>query len=166
MSTDGLRHSIANRVLTLYLLDTNHCSRLIERDPVVRHRLQLLGKVQVATSVVVCGELTFMAENSEQKAANLLRVQVLLRGLEIYPIDREIADIYGQLKAEIIARYGPRERSRRRRTRIEEVGVSDNDLWIAATALRHGLTVVSSDSDFERMREVRAFPLDNWLSNI
>lgn len=150
----------------MYLLDTNHCSRLIERDPVVRHRLQSLGKVLVATSVVVCGELTFMAENSQHKAANLVRVQILLRGLEIYPVDREIADIYGQFKAEIIARFGPKEKSRRRTTKIQDLGVSDNDLWIAATALRHGLTVVSSDSDFERMREVRAFPLENWLSNI
>ena len=108
----------------------------------------------------------FMAENSEQRGSNLARVQTFFQDIRLYFMDEETADIYAQFKAQIIARFGPRERSRRRRTKIEEVGVSDNDLWIAATALRHGLTVVSSDSDFERMREVRAFPLDNWLSNI
>lgn len=146
----------------MYLLDTNHCSRIIQGDAVVLRRLQEKGNVLVATSVIVCGELLFMAENSQQKAANLTRVQAFLQGIDIYPVEREIAEIYGQFKVEIISRFGPREKSRRRTTRIEELGVSDNDLWIAATALRHNLTVVSADSDFERMRQVRAFPLECW----
>ena len=148
----------------MYLLDTNHCSRIIQGDPVLLRRLQELGKVPVATSAIVCGELTFMAQNSQQRAANIIRIQVFLRGIEIYPVDRETADIYGQFKAEIITRFGPRERSRRRTTKLEELGMSENDLWIASTALRHGLTVVSADSDFQRMQEVKAFPLESWLS--
>lgn len=104
-----------------------------------------------------------MAQHSQQRAANLARVQAFLEDIRLYFIDEATTDIYGQFKAEIIARFGPRERSRRRQTRIEELGVGENDLWIAATALRHNLTIVSSDSDFERMRQVRAFPLENWL---
>lgn len=104
-----------------------------------------------------------MAENSEQKAANKVRVQLLLRDIQIIPVDREIAEIYGEFKTEIITRFGPREKIRRRTTRLEELGIQENDLWIAATALRHDLTVVSSDSDFQRMGEVRAFPLENWI---
>ncbi|MBW4543398.1 MAG: type II toxin-antitoxin system VapC family toxin [Symplocastrum torsivum CPER-KK1] len=148
----------------MYLLDTNHCSRIIQGDTVLVRRLQELGKVPVATNVIVCGELTFMAQNSQQRAANIIRVQVFLRGIDIYPIDRETADIYGQFKAEIITQFGPRERSRRRTTKIEELGMSENDLWIASTALRHEITLVSADSDFQRMREVRAFSLESWLS--
>jgi tRNA(fMet)-specific endonuclease VapC len=148
----------------VYLLDSNHCSRIIEGDPVIRQHLQDLGQAPVATSIIVRGELMFMAQNSQQRTANLIRVQVFCQGINIYPLDRETADIYGEFKAEILARFGPRERSRRRRTRIEELGVGENDLWITATALRHNLTVVSSDSDFVRMQEVRSFSLENWLS--
>lgn len=147
----------------MYLLDTNHCSRIIQGDATVLHRLREKGNTIVATSVIVVGELVFMAENSQQKTANLKVVQAFVQSIYIYQIDKDIAEIYGQFKAEIISRFGSREKSRRRTTRIEELGVSDNDLWIAATAVRHNLTIVSADSDFQRMQQVRAFPLECWI---
>jgi predicted nucleic acid-binding protein len=78
---------------------------------VLRH-LQADTNVLVATSVIVQGELIFMAQQSEQQAANRERVEAFLR--------------------------------------------------IAATALRHRLTLVSSDSDFVRMREAMPFALEQW----
>jgi tRNA(fMet)-specific endonuclease VapC len=146
----------------VYLLDTNYCSLIIQGQQKLRDRLDELDDVLLATCVIVRGELIFMAQKSEQKAGNLARVQSFLEGILMYPVDDQTADIYGQFKAEIIEHLGPRERSRRRKATIQELGISDNDLWIASVALQHSLTIVSADSDFSRMKEVRTFPWETW----
>lgn len=104
-----------------------------------------------------------MAYNSEQRNSNLARVQIFLQDIGLYLVDEETAHIYGEFKAEIFARFGPKERKKRRKTQLEDLGISDNDLWIASIALRHSITLVSADSDFQRMAEVRALPLESWL---
>jgi len=144
------------------LLDTNHCSRILESDPDVLRKARESGETRLATSVIVRGELIFMAQHSERREINLARVLRLLEDLRVYPVDEATADLYGDLKARIFRRFGPRERGKRRRARIEHLGISENDLWIAATALRHGLTVVSADGDFKRIREVAEFSLEQW----
>jgi tRNA(fMet)-specific endonuclease VapC len=35
-------------------------------------------------------------------------------------------------------------------------------LWIAAIAIRHGLTLVSADSDFERVAQVEDLRVERW----
>ncbi|MBH8577089.1 type II toxin-antitoxin system VapC family toxin [Nostocaceae cyanobacterium CENA369] len=147
----------------MYLLDTNHCSFLMEGVPSVANHLRSLGQVQLATSVIVAGELRFMGQNSEQKAANLIKINAFLQRINLYGIDKETTEIYGDFKSEIIKQFGPKEKSKRKTTKLNTIGISENDLWIAATALRHSLIVVSCDSDFERMRQVREFPLSSWV---
>ncbi|MHC5818013.1 MAG: type II toxin-antitoxin system VapC family toxin [Nostoc sp.] len=147
----------------MYLLDTNHCSFLMEGVPSVANHLRSLGQVQLATSVIVAGELRFMAQNSEQKAANLIKINAFLRRINLYGIDKETTEIYGDFKSEIIKQFGPKEKSKRRTTKLTTIGISENDLWIVATALRHSLILVSCDSDFERMRQVLEFSLESWV---
>lgn len=147
----------------MYLLDTNHCSFILEGEPTVIENFRNRSNVTIATSVIVAGELKFMVQNSQQKRANLIKIQAFLQRIEVYPIDLAIANIYGEFKAELIQEFGPKERSRRKTTRLVEIGISENDLWIAATAMCYSLTVVSSDSDFERMRQVRDFNLESWV---
>ncbi len=146
----------------MFLLDTNHCSRLIDDDEAIQTRLQSVGDVIVATSVISQGELIYMARNSERQAHNLARIETFLKGIRIYSIDGETAQLYGEMKAELMRNFGPKERAKRRRTSTTQLGFDDNDLWIAAVAARHGLTVVSSDSDFRRMQPAISVAFEEW----
>ncbi len=148
----------------MYLLDTNHCSYLLDNHPIVVQKFAELGNEDTAvTCVIVQGELVYMAQKSERKAENLRRVEQFLEQIEIYPISEETADIYGKLKAAIIDHFGPKEKAQRRRVTIEKLGFQENDLWIAAIAKCHGFTIVSTDSDFERIKEVEELFVENWL---
>lgn len=146
----------------MYLLDTNHCSLLIEGNAGLQEKMRQNAGAFVATCIFVEAELLFMAYNSQQQEANLVRVQAFLNAIRVYGADQQTARFYASLKADFLARYGPKEKSKRRRTRIEQLGVGENDLWIAAIALRHGLTVVSIDSDFLRLQSVTPFLLEDW----
>lgn len=146
-----------------YLLDTNHCSRVIAGDPVLVQQLRAHQTQDIATSVIVRGELYFMVQKSKRQTENLRAVNALLERIAIYPIDTGIADVYGQMKGEIINRLGPKERVKRRKVTLQGLGFSDNDLWIAATALQHRLTLVSADQDFLRLQSVCSLALESWL---
>jgi tRNA(fMet)-specific endonuclease VapC len=69
------------------------------------------------------------------------------------------------LKSRIFDRFGPRERAKRQHTTMHDLGFDENDLWIAATAWRFDLIVVSSDSDFDRIAEVVPLGHENWLAS-
>ncbi|MEA2574197.1 MAG: tRNA(fMet)-specific endonuclease VapC [Chloroflexia bacterium] len=146
----------------MYLLDTNYCSRIIQGESGRITRFQGLSDLDVVTSAIVRGELVFMAENSEQRESNLARVILFFRDVGVYPLDDETAEIYGQLKARLARHFGPKDKSKRRGFTIAQVGLTDNDLWIAATAIQHDLILVSSDSDFQRIQEAWAFPVEAW----
>lgn len=146
-----------------YLLDTNHCSFLLRGHPGLIRKLRELGEAPAATCVIVQGELVFMAHKSDHPSTNEERVRQFLRGIAVLPLDRDTADRYGKLKAAVLERYGPREKVKRRRAQLRELGFQDNDLWIAALAERYELILVTSDSDFERLSHVGSFAIENWL---
>ncbi|PHM10390.1 type II toxin-antitoxin system VapC family toxin [Nostoc sp. 'Peltigera malacea cyanobiont' DB3992] len=132
----------------MYLLDTNHCSRIIFGETNIIRRLQEHIGLGVATSVIVQGELLYMVQKSSQQEANLRFVRTFLQTIDLYPINGGVADVYGSLKGEIVKHFGPKDKAKRRKFTVQDLGFSDNDLWIASTALHYNLTVISADSDF------------------
>lgn len=147
----------------MYLLDTNHCSLLLEAVPLVLERVAASDQ-PLTTSVIVRGELRHMVAQSEQRAVNAARLDTLLEQLPALPIDDAAADWYGEIKAALIRRFGPKERRKRRHTTVAQIGVSDNDLWPTATAKAHRATVVSADTDFQRIAEVTDLSVVSWLA--
>jgi tRNA(fMet)-specific endonuclease VapC len=147
----------------MYLLDTNHCSAIILGEPNVIRRVNEVGVEDIATCVIVQGELIFMMEKSQHKETNLARLTEFLEDIRIYYITEETAIIYGQIKAALFNQFAPKDKNKRRKTKIVDLGFDENDIWIAAVALQNNLTVVSRDSDFLRIQQVKTFSLESWF---
>ncbi len=147
----------------MYLLDTNHCSNIIFGNEAICKKLSIVGESLINTNTIVAGELIFMAQKSDKKERNLAKVYSFLADINLYSLNEDTADIYGSLKAKIINYFGPKEKAKRRKITINELGVSDNDLWIAATAIQENLIVVSKDRDFLRIKQVQEFNLESWI---
>nr|WP_293095834.1 type II toxin-antitoxin system VapC family toxin [Okeania sp. SIO2F4] len=113
-------------------------------------------------SIITYAELLYMTEKSEKVLENRRVVEAFLTSVDIYFIDEETAIIYSQLKASIFADFAPKDKNKRRRTSMSNLGFSDHDLWIVATVIQHGLTLVSADNDFQRIREVQPFSWESW----
>jgi tRNA(fMet)-specific endonuclease VapC len=147
----------------MYLLDTNHCSRIILGDNRVIQRASQEEPQNFCTCTIVQGELVYMMEKSQQREANLAILAEFLQDISIYSINEQTAKIYGQLKSKIFNHFAPKDVSKRRKATTVSLGFGDNDLWIAAVAIQHGLTLISSDSDFQRLQEVQQFPTGSWM---
>jgi tRNA(fMet)-specific endonuclease VapC len=146
----------------MYLLDTNHCSYIIDNHPSVIAAFQTHSEAHFGISVITCGELLYMTEKSARKAENLTAVRDFLDRIGLYLIDEETAAIYSQLKTTIFNQFAPKDPAKRRKASIQNLGFGDNDLWIAATAFQHNCTLVSADSDFTRMQQVCPLKLESW----
>jgi len=147
----------------MYLLDTNHCSLILDGDSSIEAKLAALGDTILATSVIVAGELSFMVENSERRDENKENIDSFLDEILMYSIDKRVANLYGVLKAGLLNKFASKERKKRRQWKLGKLGISDNDLWIAATALAHDLTIVSRDKDFTVIAKVAEIRTESWI---
>jgi tRNA(fMet)-specific endonuclease VapC len=112
------------------LVDTDVFSYLLKGDSrAALYKPHLQGKL-VALSFVTVGELQFWAINRKWGTRKLGDLSTRLRSVVIVPYDFAICETYGRLRA-----------------RLEASGkkVADNDLWIAACAIRHSIPLVSNN---------------------
>jgi len=131
----------------MYLLDTDTIVYLLKGHPGVRSNLALHADDVVGTSAITLLELYYGAFRSQQVAGNLARIRTLEKGVKIWDLGREMAEVFGVLKAEL-------ER--------EGIRLDDFDLAIAACALCHDLTLVTNNAaHFGRVRGLR---LENWAA--
>ena len=146
----------------MYLLDSTHCIMIMSNKESVLQRIESLIDTPISTCSVVIGELFFGAYKSDQTQRNVQLVEQFFNKMHIYLIDNETARIYGRIKAGIIDYFGPKDKNQRRIAKTEKMGFRDNDMWISAVAIQHDLTVVSADSDFQRLKLIEDLEVETW----
>ncbi len=148
----------------MYLLDTNHASRIMDgKDAALVGHIQAVNTSDLCLCPIVAGELVFMVEKSTRRNENQKQMDALIGLLHMLDVTEPVAREYGRLKMALVARFGPRARRGRAETTLRDVGVSDNDLWIAAVARHYGATLVSRDGDFQRIGDVVELRRESWL---
>ena len=91
-------------------------------------------------SIVTVGELeagVLLATDGAVRAQRLRRLAAVLAETTVVPIERAVAARYGELRAATSGRPA-------------------NDLWIAATALAHDLTLLTADERLAALPLIRA----------
>ena len=114
-----------------YLLDTNVIIALFAKDPRIHDRLETAEEVFVPS--IALGELYFGAYKSSKIADNLARIDEFALNNAVLSCDTAIAKKYGEIK-----------------NRLKEKGqpIPENDIWIAALAQEHDLTLITNDTHF------------------
>ncbi len=128
------------------LLDTNAISDLMRGHALILARIGQHTD-PITTSVVVAGEIRYgltrlpIGNKRTDLETRALRV---LANVRIEPITEPIADTYGRLRGLLDA---------------QGLSLDDNDLWIAASALRLGSLLVTRDQIFTRIPGLR---VEDW----
>jgi predicted nucleic acid-binding protein len=127
-----------------YLFDTNAISEALKPrpNPELTAWLRGLPREEQFTSAVVVGELYVAAYRLPARDRWLRRIDgVILPAMTVLGFDVDCAEEYGRLRAALERAGTP---------------IGDVDTQIAATALRHNLTVVTANvRHFQRVPDLR-----------
>lgn len=109
--------------------------------------VDLLKKaVEIGVSTVVLGELLAGFRCGTRMSENYRELELFLDSprVVILPVDEETTEFYARIFQEL------REKGR---------PVPTNDLWIAATAMQHGLVLATHDAHFSNMNGIATVDL-------
>jgi tRNA(fMet)-specific endonuclease VapC len=129
-----------------YLLDTDTCSACVKGHPAVVHKfLQYGGRLHVSTITVA--ELYAWVLRPGAAGQREQDLEELLQDVVQLPVDQPVARKFGEVRA---------------LQKSQGLATPVMDLLIAATALVHGLTLVTHNvSDYAN---VPGLPIDDWLA--
>ena len=162
--------------MQIYLLDTCIWSYWFnpntpQHERVLQHAEHFAHGSIIGMSVITCGEIEFgwrWQGNVEAAYRQFLEA----KNPKLFDIDKHVAAEYGQLKTLLLRAYSPWGKQGTPPPRLnqltdpvtaEELGVDENDLWIAAQAIVRNLVLVTNDR-LARIRAVAAdrLQIENW----
>jgi len=125
-----------------FLIDTNALIKLLARDPSLRWHMG--HDFRCFLSFISVGELYAGAYLSTRRTFNASEVRRICAEIPVVEWDFEIADHYGRIQAALRRKGQP---------------IPQNDIWIAATAVRHGMKLITLDQHFT---VVDGLPTEIW----
>jgi len=124
------------------LLDTSVAIALLEGETGVKDQFARADEVFVSS--IALGELYFGAGKSGRPQTNLARIDEFVADNVVLGCDTDAARWYGKVKNAL---------------RLKGRPIPGNDLWIAAIALQHDLTLITRDGHFN---EVDGLKVEVW----
>jgi tRNA(fMet)-specific endonuclease VapC len=113
------------------LVDTNIVIAMFAGDPVVIEALE--SKDDLFLCIPVLGELFYGALASTRVQQNVARIQEFVQAVIVLDCDTKTAARYGEVKNYLRRKGKP---------------IPENDVWIAALARQHQLTLLTRDTHF------------------
>ena len=124
-----------------YLLDTSVVAGyLLNRVRAIELVSPLITREEAATSILVYGEVIEYVKGFPHFPIHRDNLQALLEHIPPYPLTYPILDRYADI---------------RRTLRPVHQDIGDIDTLIAATAVEHDLTLVTIDTDFNRVPDLK-----------
>ncbi|MBV8199935.1 MAG: type II toxin-antitoxin system VapC family toxin [Acidobacteria bacterium] len=120
-------------------LDTSAYSAFMRGQPQVRHRIREASQIQLNPAVL--GELRAGFLKGTRPKENLAELARFLASprVEVVTLDEDTATRYAFI-LDFLRRAG--------------VPIPTNDLWIAASVMQHGPTLVTTDPHFRRIPQI------------
>ncbi len=173
-----------------YLLDTNIWEYWFNKEKHPKYSANIEARVQeinddtpasvpatVAMSVITWGEIDYgynVMTSKERSREAPFRSFLAGQSPWLVSIDKHVAVAYGQLRAKLFDKYGPKD-MKRKGLRPEQLinpatalqlQIQENDLWIAAQAIRYRLTLVTND----KMASIKTVTgtmlrIENWAQS-
>jgi len=131
-----------------YLLDTSVLAAILHaRQPVVPLVTSWMQRREAATSILAYAEVVEYIKGGPRFPLHHQALRILLRDVYPYFITYRIVERYSDIRLQL------------RRPRGGGI-IGDIDTLIAATALERNLTVVTTDTDFERVPGLKLLLLE------
>jgi tRNA(fMet)-specific endonuclease VapC len=129
-----------------YLLDTNTCVYLLNRNESLKKKVREIGIYSLSVSNCVLAELYFGAYKSKKVEENLKRVELFKKNLAILSDSEESAKLFGKIKADL---------------RSKGTIIEDFDSLIASIAIANKSILVTNN--IEHFERIDGLQIQDWL---
>ena len=126
--------------MTRLLLDSSAYIAFKKRHPEVIETLPQTEEIWM--SPIVLGELRAGFLQGSKRESNERELRMFLESSRV-SVDEETSDRYATIRVALKKAGTP---------------VAANDIWIAASAMQHGLPILTSDRDFQKISQVIVRP--------